>query len=422
MTTDTVSTYAPVTYASRPKGKVVPIMVLLAGYDLTLATLIIIAGSQGIYRFAPPLLLWLAIYALVGLKFATNLRSMLLVLRDNIAILAYPAAAFISASWSVEPSHSLYSAAQLTVTYLAGVWIGWRYRPDAIALIIVLSLSPLIALSLINWTTGAFGEVYSDVGGLLGVFGNKNTLGRMSLLLALAAFALWLRGPRPLLRRAILLFILALAALALLLSKSATSAIIMVGAAFVLIALTMHGYRAGIRLAIAVGGVVAVIGGGALVALANLDPAGGVLDLFGKSSTLTGRTSLWDIAFHQIGAHPWLGVGFDAYWDSGLFRAADMIQQRFGEGLISFHNFILDIWVGAGVPGLIAITVTLGTIAFVFCRYFLAARDVDAAMMLAFFVAAIGVALFNPLLYAQHENMIVILIAFAVSARINLSS
>ncbi len=404
------------------RRKAASIVVLLAGYDLALATLIIIAGSQGVYRFAPPLLLWAAIYAMIGLKLLTNLRPLLLVLRSNGAMLAYPAMAFISAVWSIEPIHSAYSAVQLTVTYLAGIWLGWRYRPNAIAFIIVLSLLPLILLSLLNWLTGVFGAVYSDVGGLLGIFGNKNTLGRMSLLLGLAALALIFGGPPRLWHRATLLGVVAMATLALLLSKSATSAIVMVGACGLLVALTMHGYRAGFRLALWAAGVAAFLGGCVVLAFGNFDPAGGVLDLFGKSSNLTGRTSLWNIAFHQIATHPWLGVGFDAYWDSGAFLAVATIQMRFGEGLISFHNFILDIWVGTGMPGLIGIAITLGTIAYLQVRYFFATRGVEGAMMLAFFVAAIGVALFNPLLYVQHENMIVILIAFAVSARTELSA
>ncbi len=422
MTTDVLTTYPMTAGVVRPRRKTASMVFLLAGYDLMLATLIVVAGSQGIYRFAPPLLLWAAIYAMIGLKFATNLRSMMSVIRDNAAILAYPAAALISAVWSVEPAHSAYSAAQLTVTYLAGFWLGWRYRPNAIAFIIVLGLSPLIALSLVNWATGMFGEVYSDAGGLLGIFGNKNTLGRMSLLLALAAFALYLDRTPRLRHRAILVCTFAVALFALLLSKSATSAIVMVAASGLLVALTMHGYRASVRLGIMVSGGLAFLLGCGLLAFGNLDPAGGILDLFGKSSNLTGRTSLWNVAVHQIVAHPWLGVGFDAYWDSGAFRAADRIQLSFGEGLTSFHNFILDVWVGTGVPGLIGIAVTLGTIATLCFRYFGASRGVEAAMMLAFLVAGVGVALFNPLLYVQHENMIVILIAFAVSARITRSA
>jgi O-antigen ligase len=96
----------------------------------------------------------------------------------------------------------------------------------------------------------------------------------------------------------------------------------------------------------------------------------------------------------------------------------DLIQRSYGNGVTSFHNFILDIRVAMGVAGLIAIAFTLGTIALVYARYFLTSRSVEAALMLTMLAAAIGVALFNPLLHNQHGNMIVILIAFAVSARI----
>ena len=196
------------------------VVVALAGYDLMLATLILVAGSQGVYRFAPPLLLWLMIYALVGLKFALNLRPLVSVLRDNMTILAYPAIAFLSATWSLTPSHTLYSAFQLTVTYFAGIWIGWRYGPRQIALIMVLALSPLIGLSLLNWATGMFGNVYSYSGELLGIFGNKNTLGRMSLLLGLATLGLiFNKRTRPL-HDGMMLGLFAMAMLALLLSQS----------------------------------------------------------------------------------------------------------------------------------------------------------------------------------------------------------
>lgn len=418
MTTGIATSYFPSGSAEHPHVKAAWIVFMSAGYDLMLATLIIVAGSQGIYRFAPPLLLWVMVYAMVGLKFAANSRGLLSAVRGDVAVLAFPAIAFLSAVWSLAPSHSAYSAVQLTVTYLAGFWIGWRYRPKEIAVVIVLGLSPLIALSLLNWATGMFGEVYAYSGGLLGIFGNKNTLGRMSLLLGVAALGLLLAGPIRPRRAAILVGILAMAALALVLSKSATSAIFMFGAAALLIVLTMHRYRAEVRLAIIVAGTVAFLTGCALIAFGNLAPVDKVLEMFGKSSNLTGRTFLWDIALHQISLQPWLGVGFDAYWDSNAFRAADRIQLIFGDGLISFHNFVLDIWVGLGIPGLIAITVTLGTILIRYLRYYLAGRSVEAALMLALFTAAIGVALFNPLLHGQHGNMIVILVAFAVSARI----
>lgn len=418
MTVGVVMAHAPTSKLSRVRDKVAPAAVLMAGYDLMLATLIIIAGSQGVYRFVPPLLLWATIYLLVALKLAANLRALLSVLRANSAILAFPAVAFLSATWSEVPSHSLYSATQLAVTYLAGFWIGWRYRPNEIALIVVLALTPLITLSLINWATGIFGEVYSYTGGLLGIFSNKNTLGRISLLLGLAALGLLISGRFRPLRVTILLTVFTAAALALLLSKSATSIIFMLCASALFVALAMHRFDAGCRFAIAMTSILAVLAGCVLLALSNVNPMNEVLELFGKSADLTGRTFLWGTASRQIDTQPWLGVGFDAYWDSEAFLAADRIQGAFGGGVISFHNFVLDIWIAMGVPGLFAIFITLGAIAIAYLRYYIGTRSISAAMMLTTLVAAVGVALFNPLLHSQHGNMIVILVAFAVSARI----
>ena len=60
MTTGKVTVDPTALFAQRLHSRSSSIVLLLAGYDLMLATLIIVAGSQGVYRFAPPLLLWLA--------------------------------------------------------------------------------------------------------------------------------------------------------------------------------------------------------------------------------------------------------------------------------------------------------------------------------------------------------------------------
>ena len=131
-------TVAPaVRSTSAARRKSASVVALEALYDLGFATLIIIAGSQGVYRFLPPLLLWAMLYAMLALKFATNFRPLMIAVRDNIALFAYPAAALLSATWSIEPGHTLYSGMQLSVTYLMGIWLGWRYRPGAIILAIL---------------------------------------------------------------------------------------------------------------------------------------------------------------------------------------------------------------------------------------------------------------------------------------------
>ena len=418
MTTDALTQYAVPSQGLHLRRKAGSLALVLAGYDLMLAVMIIMAGSQGIHRFVPPLLVWLAIYALVALKYATHLRTLFNVMRENLAIFTFPLVALLSTVWSVSPGASAYSGVQLIVTYMAGLWLGWRYRPGDIAFVMVLALSPLVALSLVNWLTGMFGEVYASSGGLLGIFSNKNTLGRMALLLGVVTFGLLIgRRNRPMVTLA-LLGIFTMSALALALSKSATSTVVMIGTAALFLALSLHLFRVGTRLVVLLVGALGLMGIFAVMAFGNIDLVDEVLGALGKSSNLTGRTSIWGLAGQQIAAQPWLGVGFDAYWDSNTFLVVDRIQRSFGNGLISFHNFVLDIWVVLGLAGIVAITLTLGSILLTYWRYYAISRDVWGAMMLAIFVAAIGVALFNPLLHAQHGNMIVILIAFTVSARI----
>lgn len=392
-----------------------------AAYDLALATMIIIAGSQGIHRFLPPLLVWLLIYAMISIKYAMHLRVLFDVVRQNIAIMAFPIIAFLSTAWSISPVASAYSAMQLTVTYLAAIWIGWRYKPHDIAIIVLLGLSVLIALSLVNWVTGAFGEVYAYSGGLLGVFSNKNTLGRMSLLLGIVTIALLFCQRRTLVRFVVLTAVLAMAALSLFLSKSATSAIIMLASVAIFVVLVIHRCPASVRLGLLGIGVGAVLAAMLSMAFGGFDPVDKVLDAFGKSSNLTGRTMLWGLAWQQISETPWLGVGFDAYWGSGAFLAVDHVQRAYGEGLVSFHNFVLDIWVTLGVPGLIGISVTLMAIAWTTLCYYWRSTDVWPAMTLTLLVAGVGVASLNPLLHAQHGNLIVIYVALAVSSRIEIA-
>ncbi|MEM7076244.1 MAG: O-antigen ligase family protein [Pseudomonadota bacterium] len=389
-----------------------------ACYDLTLAVMIIVAGSQGTYRFAPPLLLWLAIYIMLTLKFVTRLHTLFDALRQNIAILAFPVVAALSTVWSVAPGASAYAAMQLFMTYMAGFWIGWRYRPKDIAIIVLLALSPLIFLSLVNWATGVFGEVYSYSGGLLGVFNHKNILGRMSLLLGIVAIALLASRPSKFTGAVFPGCVLVLSGCALFLSKSATSTIVMLSATVVFVALTQRRYSNSVRLLMLGLGILAVAAVIVSIGSGGFDPIQDTLGTFGKSSTLTGRTKLWDFGVQEVSRQPWLGVGFKAYWDNGTSLAVDHIRRSFTDSIFSFHNFILDIWLYLGIPGLIAISITLTAIGASFVRYYVLSSEVWPAMALTLLFAGIGVAFFNPLLHGQHGNVIVILVALAVSAKI----
>ena len=85
------------------------------------------------------------------------------------------------------------------------------------------------ALSILNLATGAFQPVYSDVGGLLGIYTSKNMLGHYSLFALLIALSLMLSAPDEMPRPArwIAAPALVICALAVVLSKSMTAVVLM---------------------------------------------------------------------------------------------------------------------------------------------------------------------------------------------------
>jgi exopolysaccharide production protein ExoQ len=78
-----------------------------------------------------------------------------------------------------------------------------------------------------------------------------------------------------------------------------------------------------------------------------------VLGLFGKDSTLTGRTYLWEQGWNAVQKSPILGVGYAAYWVQGFAEAERLwnefyITTRTG---FHFHNTYIEALVELGFVG-----------------------------------------------------------------------
>ena len=103
--------------------------------------------------------------------------------------------------------------------------------------------------------------------------------------------------------------------------------------------------------------VLFVVGAGALVAgvvaALNLGLLDLVLGLFGKDSTLTGRTYLWEQGWEAAQQHLLLGYGYAAYWVQGFAEperlwAEFYITTRTG---FHFHNTYIETLVEIGFVG-----------------------------------------------------------------------
>jgi O-antigen ligase len=69
----------------------------------------------------------------------------------------------------------------------------------------------------------------------------------------------------------------------------------------------------------------------------------------GRTSDLTGRTAMWDVAFDWFGRRPIVGQGYLGAWSDPAFTA-QMLAER-GEVLGSTHNTFIEVLLGAGLIG-----------------------------------------------------------------------
>ena len=265
-------------------------------------------------------------------------------------IFAFAILCFLSAFWSQAPSTSLRAGTQY-LTHVVCALIAMRVispltlvRGGVIGCTIVL----LYSLAFGSYSYDALDASYSFVG----AFASKNQLGFYASLGALFSYAsvLIFRG-RGLWIPASLVSGL-LACYALMASKSATSVLTtlaVIGACVVLQAslfLAPRDRRAifAVSIIMAVGLAIVALQSGAIDA---------VLGAFGKDTTLTGRTYLWQqgiLAAHQA---PWFGVGYQGYWVQG-FPDAERLWQDFFISTRSgfhFHNTYIETTVETGLVG-----------------------------------------------------------------------
>jgi O-antigen ligase len=69
-----------------------------------------------------------------------------------------------------------------------------------------------------------------------------------------------------------------------------------------------------------------------------------------KDATLTGRTELWSLVLVAIDNRPWLGYGFDSFWQ-GMHGESLTIIRGVGWLVPTAHNGYLDLLLGVGIVG-----------------------------------------------------------------------
>lgn len=302
-------------------------------------------GAKG--RTSPAVLvLWGLAYALAAalwLNASVRRRGAML---WPAGVMVFVVLALLSATWSVAPELTLRRSVALAGTVAVGLVIAHFMRPVEVLDAIRRAMLIVALASLILYLVGYPESLDPVYGTLRGVLAQKNALGRALAVGLLASLLAGFLDP-PRWRRRALSVIPMVVALAL--SGSAGGVVLAVIGA---VAVTLVGlWRS------ASGRVPAVLAGMALLGclfglwLANWLTIDDVLGVFGRSSTLTGRTGIWTAAFEAMEERPIVGYGYGAFWTTD---AAQAMSSQVKFEVVNAHNGFLDVGLGLGLIGVAA--------------------------------------------------------------------
>jgi exopolysaccharide production protein ExoQ len=297
-------------------------------------------------RFAQ--LLWPLAYLGFAALILARLREVLAGAARAWWLLALPLVALLSLLWSGDPGATFGGAVRLAATTAFAIYLGVRLDAGTLAravfwvLLLAVGASVAAALGGLDFATMRDGTVR-------GLFHHKNTLGNRSALLVVVALALLVSGWRPWLAA----IGAAIGAAGVVLSSSAAGmALGAIGAVAAPVALALGGRGLGGAFRLMLIGALACLAAAVLIGL-GIDPLTGGLAALDRDATLTGRLLLWEAALGHMGEHPWLGVGFAAFWSSGVDWRTLLVLAELGN-VLHFHNAFFEVGVQLGLLGLLA--------------------------------------------------------------------
>lgn len=309
----------------------------------------------------------------------------------SLILFAFPAWWFLSILWGEQSALILKSGFQLLLTILICYSIATRLTARDV----------IISLLIASGIYGVWSFIIALNGNSIaarGAFASKNAMGAAMVVLWLAALCIAsdMESPRRL--RWVAMVAACLAGWQIYISNSATAVLLALGVSLLVFLLGILP-RSGILRRIEFYIIMSLVLGAGLIGLATfsamqeIDPISLILDAFGKDTTLTGRTLLWEYATIQIKQDPLLGVGHGGFWTprDGLSEAS-RIYTEFHKGKydnFSFHNSYYDIAVHQGLIGL---CIVVATTLWIVVRIFMSFRYTNR-ISVVFFICVMAISL-----------------------------
>lgn len=313
------------------------------------------ADAEPVYSPLDPVLslVQLAIYGIVLFLIVARWKSSSRTAIRDPLVWIFAGIALISFLWSDFPDWTLKKGITTFQTTSFGLYMASRFSLKeqlemlgwALGIIAVFSLLFSVAFP------GAAIEAGVNAGSWRGPFVQKNILARMMVLASIVFLLLALENHR---RRYLLWGGLGLSVLLILLTGSKTALLL-----FLTIVILLPLYKAlrwSDTILIPLLITLIVIAGSILViVVGNWE---NILLGLGRDPTLSGRTTMWEVAIELIAKRPWLGYGYQGFWQEG--GGAEVIWKEEGYKPPHAHNGFINIALDLGLTGLFLLLSTLG--------------------------------------------------------------
>lgn len=337
-----------------------------------------------------------------------------------VTYLAMVVPSFISSVFGTNPvfNHFIFFAPLIfALAYLAqptSDWL-WYVKQFKRVLLFYIALSALMGVIVPSWTTGtALTLIPGFTFRLHGIFSHSNSLGMAALIYLVLDMA----DPdrRSIYRRAA--WLISFAVLVATQSKTAwVGALLAYG---ILFAYKLHSYqspRMSYLVAPAIVGGLLVFSGliGLLLGFAALGGWFGALDseTYTSLTTLTGRTTLWEITVNTWRDNPVFGYG-PSLWDMEYRLKYAPIQLRYSAGMA--HNQFFQSLGESGVLGVLGLMVYVSTLLYFGVRFFSVTRGVSLSLVAVLITRSVSETPFRnqalDLMFFIHFAVFVLLLSF----------
>ncbi|MBV9754863.1 MAG: O-antigen ligase family protein [Hyphomicrobiales bacterium] len=332
-------------------------------------------------------------------------------------IWAFVALWLISTLWSPVPDQSLRSALQVILTVGAALVMVRALPASSFLTALMCALLVATAASVANPREAM------NYGGLamIGIFGSKNQFGLSQALLLMVSTWVFMDGRNTWMVRTAAIVGVALGSVLLVAARSLDSTAVAVGAlACSYCAFRLNRFAPRWRALILVGliSVIMIVSIFLLVFGEELDLVSQGLHLFGKDTTLTGRTVLWDRATKMMGENPFLGTGAQGFWVEGN-PYAEELWERFQPGRTgyNFHNLWYETGVQFGYIGLTFVFWIIVKTSLTVLRWAMRTLSVESCFFLAFVIFVDIRTFVESELLSQFSMLTVLLVAAWFYAR-----